>query len=189
MAVSPLSARGQDSVTVRRGDFALVHPQHWTTGKAHTASAKWDVRFFAVANEAGLKRNYREYMYSLELGYNRVKRPDVHRQTKTAYPMQGLHAPSRFAKTQNAAPRHWREQTLDKEASLPAEMQSLVELKHVAEDIIYTDGSRREFPNAGIVRRGGVHRKSAHAPIQLAVRTNTAGENTLSTELRPHQFT
>ena len=107
----------------------------------------------------------------------RIKCLDGHRQTKTVYLMQGLYAPSRFAKTSNAASRQWREQTFDKEASLPAEMQSLVELKHVAEDIIYTDGSRREFPNAGVVTGGGVHRTSAHAPIQLIVRTNSAGEN------------
>ena len=55
-------------------------------------------------------------------------------------------------------------------------MHSPVELQHVAEDINYTDGSRREFLNAGIVTGGGVHRKSAHASIQPTVRTNTAGE-------------
>ena len=138
-----------------------------------------------MANEAGLKQYYRQH--SLELGfreaasraerYNRVKRLDVHRQTKTAHLMKGLHAPSRFAKAEIATPRHWREQTIDKEASLPAEMQSHVELKHVAKDIIYTDGSRREFPDASFVTGGGVHRKSVHAPIHLTVRTNTAGEN------------
>ena len=73
--------------------------------------------------------------------------------------MQGLHAP-----------RRWREQAFDKETSLPAEMQSPVELKHVAEDSIYTDGSKKEFPNVGIVTNRGLHKfgtgptttKSAH---------------------------
>ena len=56
-------------------------------------------------------------------------------------------------------------------------MQSPVELRHLAEDIIYTDGSRRESPNVGIVTGGEVHSKSAHAPIQLTVHTSTAGEH------------
>ena len=104
----------QEIKTVKRENIALVHPQYWSTGKAHTATAKWDIKFFVVANEAGLKQYYREY--SLELGfreaasrterYNRVKRLDVHRQTKTTYPMKGLHAPSKFAKAGNAAPTH-----------------------------------------------------------------------------------
>lgn len=175
----------QEIKTVKRGNIALVHPLHWSTGKTHTATAKWDIKFFVVANEAGLKQYYREY--SLEMGfreaasrvegYNRVKRLDTHRQRQTANPLNGLHAPSRFAKVKFTAPRHWREAATETGTSLPAEMQSPVELKHVAEDIIYTDGSRREFPNAGIVKGGGVFRKATHAPIQLTVRTNTAGEN------------
>ena len=70
-----------------------------------------------MANEAGLKQYYREY--GLKLGfreaasrteeYNRVRRLDVYRQTETAYPMKGLHAPSKFAKMGTAAPRQGRE--------------------------------------------------------------------------------
>ena len=74
----------------------------------------WDIKFFVVANEAGLKQYYKQY--SLEMGfreaashaerYNRVKRLDVHRQTKTAHLMKGLHALSRFVKAEIAMPRH-----------------------------------------------------------------------------------
>ena len=49
--------------------------------------------------------------------------------------------------------------------------------RHKAEDIIYTDGSRSEFPKVGIVTGGGAHTKLAHAQIQHTVHKNTAGEN------------
>ena len=73
--------------------------------------------------------------------YNKIRRLDAHRQIQTAYPMKGLHAPSKFANmyTGTAALRHLREHTIDKEASLPAEMHSPVEMKHVVKDIIYAD--------------------------------------------------
>ena len=51
----------QETKTVQRGNIALVHPQHWSTGNTHTAAAKWDIKFFVVANEAGLKQNSKQY--------------------------------------------------------------------------------------------------------------------------------
>ena len=44
-------------------------------------------------------------------------------------------------------------------------MHQPIELQHVAEDIIYTDRSRREIAEAGIVTGAGVYRKSEAAPM------------------------
>ena len=46
----------QEIKTVQKGNIGLVHPQHRSTCKTHTATAKWDIKFFVVANEAGLKQ-------------------------------------------------------------------------------------------------------------------------------------
>ena len=81
----------------------------------------------------------------------RVRRLNVHRQTKTAHPTKGPHAPSKLAKKRIVAPKHWREQSVDKEASLPAEMNSPVEEGEgfyiLASQQGYEDVLGKMFPN------------------------------------------
>ena len=109
------------------------------TGITHTATAKWDIKFFAVAEEAGLQQYYREH--SSETGFREAA-------SRTEGITAGLNAwactvreeycvpderptcAQQVRKSRNCSmPRCWREETIDKGASLPAEMHSPVELK------------------------------------------------------------
>lgn len=79
-----------------------------------------------------------------------------------------MHAPSRFNKVHSTAQHQWRQaQTADAQ-ELPEDMRNPIELKHDAQNIIYTDGSRREIGNAGIITGAGVHRSLATAPTGLS---------------------
>ena len=172
-----------------RTHITFEHPQHWSIGNVQQGPAKWDVKFLVVANEAGLDKYVRKY--TLEKGFADAaqSREDAMNKARTlssryrrATPQQqqllrGLHAPSKFKKTSVAAnkARQWRCEASEMQTTLPANMLRPIQLKHNADDIIYTDGSRREIPDAGIVTGAGVHRKLASAPIALKVRCNNSG--------------
>ena len=53
------------------------------------------------------------------------------------------------------------------------------ELKHRPDELIFTDGSRKEIPNAGLVTGSGIYRKLCSAPLSLRVKPY--GEGMLNT--------
>ena len=63
-----------------------------------------------------------------------------------------------------------------------ADLHSLVqtsELKQQPDELIFTDGSRKEIPNAGLVTGSGIYRKLCTAPLSLRVKPY--GEGMLNT--------
>ena len=87
--------------------------------------------------------------------------------------LQGLYPPAGFAKAAKDMNKLWTHAALPTEATLQQALHTDVvqetELLHYPQDIIYTDGSKREMHTFGTVTGSGVYRQAPTAALHLKV--------------------
>ena len=97
--------------------------------------------------------------------------------------LQGLYPPAGFAKAAKDMNMLWTSIELLSEDSLQQVLHANIvketELLHSAQDIIYTDGSKREMHTFGTVTGSGVYRQAPAAALQLKV--HPIGQGMLNT--------
>ena len=88
--------------------------------------------------------------------------------------LRGLYPPKHYAKAECSVPQTWAPATSTTHDDLQSNIES-IELRHQADNIIYTDGSRKEVNDLGLVTSSGIYRRSSTAPLQLRVKPYGTG--------------
>ncbi len=132
------------------------------------------LHFLIVANEAGLQHYVNQdqlnkgFACATQLG-NPLQRPKQLKMTiqQTVSPT-GLYPPKHYSKATNTPATAWSPegQPTSEEFS---KIFHKTELKFRPDEIIYTDGSRKEIPHIGPVTGSGVYREHKHAHLSLKV--------------------
>ncbi len=133
----------------------------------------------ASSNEAGLQHNVQQdqlnkrFACASQLG-NPPQRPKQLKMTihQTVSP-PGLYLPKHYLKATNTPATAWSHEVVVHEEQPTSEEFSEIlhktELKLRPDEIIYTDGSRKEIPHIGLVTGSGVYMEHKHAHLSLKV--------------------
>ena len=168
----------------------LWHPLRETQAQCSRLRTKWDVKFLLVANDQGLQSFLNQDL--LKTGFAKAAQngADAATAIKSLRPMNavqrggmlstlnGPHTPSRFTKVACQHAKTWRDPNdtdIFMNHVLPSQMHEEVRLKHKPEMIIYTDGSKKDCPDAGPLTGAGVYRESSDAALHMTVKPNTQG--------------
>ena len=164
----------QAIATIDRSKFRFNAPRHWADEQDQWCTPKRNVHFLIVANEAGLQHFVKQdklnkgFACASQLG-NPPQRPKQLKMTiqQTVSP-PGLYPPKHYSKATNTTATAWspEEQPTSEEFS---QVFHKTELKFRPDEIIYTDGSRKEIPGIGLVTGSGVYREHKHAHLSLKV--------------------
>ncbi len=164
----------QAIATMDRSKFKFNAPRHRADEQDQWCTPKRNVHFLIVANEAGLQHYVNQDQ--LNKGFacasqpgNPPQRPKQLKMTmqQTVSP-PGLYPPKHYSKATNTSATAWspEEQPTSEEFS---KIFHKTELKFRPNEIIYTDGSRKEIPRIGLVTGSGVYREHEHAHLSLKV--------------------
>ncbi len=164
----------QAIATIDRSKFRFNAPRHWADEQEQWCTPKRNVHLLIVANEAGLQDYVKQdklnkgFACASQLG-NPPQRPKQLKMTvqQTVSP-PGLYPPKHYSEATNTTATAWslREQPTSEEFS---QFFHKTELKYPPDEIIYTDGSRKEIPGTGLVTGSGVYREYKHAHLSLKV--------------------
>jgi hypothetical protein len=130
--------------------------------------------FLNFANEAGLQHYMQQdqlnkgFACASQLG-KPLQRPKQLKMTiQQTVSSPGLYLPKHYSTAINTPATAWspEEQPTSEEFS---KIFHKSELKFRPNEIIYTDGSRKEIPSIGLVTGSGVYRKHKHAHLSLTV--------------------
>jgi len=162
----------QAMATIDRTKFNA--PRHWADEQDQWCTPKRNVHFLIVANEAGLQHYLQQdqlnkgFACASQLG-DLPQRPKQLKMTiqQTVSP-PGLYPPKHYSKATNTPATAWspEEQPTSEEFS---EIFHKTEFKFRPNEIMYTDGSRKETPHIGFVTGSGVYRKHKHIHLSLKV--------------------
>ena len=174
----------QAIATIDRSKFRFNAPRHWADEQDQWCTPKRNVHFLIVANEAGLQHFVKQdklnkgLACASQLG-NPPQRPKQLKMTiqQTVSP-PGLYPPKHYCKATNTTATAWSpaEQPTSEEFS---QVFHNTELKFRPDEIICTDGSRKEIPGIGLVTGSGIYREHKHAHLSLKV--HPYGQGTLNT--------
>ena len=176
----------QEIKTVKRTHIELGHPLKGVEAKPKRNKTKWDVKFIIVANDKGLQQFVRQD--ELQAGFRKAAQNREDEATKIQNiliknngmtprlqrTLRGLHTPSKFNKVSYKQTENWRT-TSETGTSLPDQMTNPVGLKYMPQDIIYTDGSSKEYHDIGQVTGSGIYREAAKAALEVTVKPCTQG--------------
>ena len=180
----------QEITTIKKTQFRFKDPRHWATGKEFSSHAKWDIKFLIVANTTGLQRFVKQETLqaafvhaSALLQHPQPRIRQLRNAVTAASSLQGLYPPAGFAKAAKDMNILWTSVKLPTEATLQQALHTDIvketELLHCPQDIIYTDGSKREMHTFGTVTGSGVYRQAPTAALQLKV--HPIGQGMLNT--------
>ena len=166
----------QEMITIEKTQCRFKDRKHWATGKEFSSHAMWDINFLIVANTAGLQQFVKQKTLQAALARAstllRHPRPQI-RQLKNvvtaASSLQGQYPPAGFAKATKDMHILWTSIELPTVAILQQALHTNVvketELLHCPQDIIYTDGSKREMHTFGTITGSGVYRQAPTAAL------------------------
>ena len=152
--------------------------------------AKWDIKFLIVANTTGLQRFVKQETLqaafvhaSALLKHPQPRIRQLRNAVTAASSLQGLYPPAGFAKAAKDMNILWTSIKLPTEATLQQALHTDIvketELLHCPQDIIYTDGSKREMHTFDTITGSGVYRQAPTAALQLKV--HPIGQGMLNT--------
>ena len=129
-----------------------------------------------VANEAGLKQYVNQEQLnvgfshaSTEPGYP-PKRPKQLRATVDTWcRMQGLYPPKKYPNANTDACVEWTSAKTASEKTFSTNMIQSTTLAYNPDELIYTDGSRKDVPGMGLVTGSRVYKKLGTAHLSLKV--------------------
>ncbi len=156
----------QAIATIDRSKFTHWEDE-WCTPKRH-------VHFLIVANEAGLQHYVKQdklnkgFACASQLGNPPQRQKQLKMTIQQTVSPPGLYPPKHYSKATNTTATAWspEEQPTSEEFS---NIFHKTELKFRPDEIIYTDGSRKEIAHIGLVTGSGVYREHKHAHLSLKV--------------------
>ena len=159
----------QEIVIMKESPLRLKDPRHWSSRKNSLSGSSCDMRFLIVANTAGLQSFLRQG--ALQRGFAAAAidtdcpGPQIN-QLRTSINdkvrLQGLYPPKHCAKARTEAAGPWSTTELPQDASLydsleKANLQPST-MHYKPEEIMSTDGSKRDIAELGTVTGLGVFR-------------------------------
>ena len=178
----------QEMITIKKTQSRFKDPKHWATGKEFSSHAKWDIKFLIVANTAGLQQFVKQETLQAAFASTLLRHPrpqirQLRNAVTVASSLQGLYPPAGFAKATKHMSILWTSVELPTVAILQQALHTNIvketELLHCPQDIIYTDGSKREMHTFGTITGSGVYRQAPTAALQLNV--HPIGQGILNT--------
>ena len=151
----------QAITTIDRSKFRFNDPRHYADEQEQRCTPERSVHFLIVANEAGLQHYVKQdklnkgFACASQLGNPPQRAKQLKKTMQQTVSPSGLYPPKHYSMATNTTATTWSpgEQPTSEDFS---HIFHKTELKYRPDEIMYTDGSRKEIPGCDSILQCGI---------------------------------